>query len=261
MHLYLRDDDTSFFTSVEELNSAFDGIWEHGPVNLAIIPYAVFTKNHGIKEKYFQDPSKEFFIGDNNKLVDFLKEKIKENKVTIMLHGYNHYYLPTNNKKYPFGIPEFVHSNNQFERISNAKNDLENLFNVEIKWFIPPSNSLTKETIKACDELKLNIPLLMNLKNRLWEILKESPSALLQNRLNKISNRNNPLKIGNHIEISCVSYTTETDFDSTYVSNSLNKIISTHYWELIKYPEIKQKVIKNIKQYNGVLKSMNDIHI
>jgi hypothetical protein len=135
------------------------------------------------------------------------------------------------------------------------------LFNVEIKWFIPPSNSLTKETIKACDELKLNIPLLMNLKNRLWEILKESPSALLQNRLNKISNRNNPLKIGNHIEISCVSYTTETDFDSTYVSNSLNKIISTHYWELIKYPEIKQKVIKNIKQYNGVLKSMNDIHL
>ncbi len=259
MNLYLRDDDTSYFTTIEELNNAFEGIWEFGPVNLAVIPYAVYTQNHGVKGMYFQDSSKEYFIGDNTKLASFIKQKVKEGKVTIMLHGYNHYYLPIINNKYPFGIPEFIYCENQLEKISKAKVDLENLFNTEIKWFIPPSNSLKKETIDVCDDLRLNIPLLMNLMDRFFEVAIRSPYSFFQNRLNKISLRNTPLKIGNHLEISCVSYTTETDFSSRYVENSFYKIISTHYWELNKYPSIKNKIIEDIYHYGGIINSMNKI--
>ncbi len=259
MNLYLRDDDTSFFTTKEELCSAFDGIWEYGPINLAVIPYSVFTENHGIKGEYFQDPTKEYFIGNNRELVSFLKRKISENKVSIMLHGYSHYYFPTTSLNYPFGIPEFLYLENQRDKILKAKNDLENLFNVEIKWFIPPSNSLSKETIVACDTLGLNVPLLLNLKDRFIDIIFDSPFSFFQNRLNKITKRNSPLKIGNHHEISCISYTSETDFCSSYVENTYNKVLATHYWELIRHTHIKEKVISDVRHYGGILNNMNNI--
>jgi len=47
------------------------------------------------------------------------------------------------NKLYPFGIPEFNHKKNQYEKIKEGKEALEKLFEIKIKWFIPPSNALT----------------------------------------------------------------------------------------------------------------------
>lgn len=259
MNLYIRDDDTSYFTKKEELDFAFSEIWKYGPVNLAVIPFSVYTENHGLQNSYKQIPSKEYFIGDNKELVTYLKRLIKENKVQIMLHGFNHYYLPSSEKKYPFGIPEFIFSNNQREKIELGKNALENLFEIEIRWFIPPSNALTRHTIDICDQLNLNVPLLLNLKNRLPEILYQSPLALINNRLNKVNGNNVPLKFKNHLEISCVSYTTQTDFKSDYVRNTYNKVLSTHYWELNKNQHIKERVIEDIKQYGGIINGMNDI--
>jgi len=92
MNYYIRDDDTSFFTSPDELVEAYEKIWIYGPVNLAIIPYCVKTFNNGQENNFFQDLSTQFFIGDNKKLVVFLKRMINERKVNIMLHGYNHSY-------------------------------------------------------------------------------------------------------------------------------------------------------------------------
>lgn len=261
MNYYIRDDDTSFFTTPDDLIRAYENIWIYGPVNLAIIPFTVKTYNFGKKGEYFQELSEQYFIGDNKELVLFLKKLILENKITIMLHGYNHAYLPSNNSKlYPFGIPEFIYTKNQFEKIKEGKEALENLFNVKIKWFIPPSNALTKETIDACDKLKLNIPLTFNLKNRFLSILLKNPMSFIINRINLYTIYNYPIKIDNHKEILCTSYTSVTDFNSKYVSDYKNKVIATHYWEVNKFIHIKDKIIDDIeKKYNRCIKSMNEI--
>ena len=39
MYFCIRDDDTSFFTSPDELELAYGEIMKHGPVSLAIIPF------------------------------------------------------------------------------------------------------------------------------------------------------------------------------------------------------------------------------
>ncbi len=259
MKLFLRDDDTSYFTKVSELEKAFEGIWDYGPVNLAIIPYAVETFNQGLLNEQFQT-QKEFFIGDNLELVEFIKNKIKEGKVNVMLHGYNHYYKKASVESniYPFGIPEFIYSENQFERIKKGKIALEKLFDVQIKWFIPPSNSLKIETLIACDNLKLNLPLVLNLKKRLFYVIFDNPINFFVNRYNKFTLKNFPLKFKNHKEIMCVSFTSATNFNNK-VQYSGNEVIATHYWELNRYPSIKNELIKELKRFNFELHSMNDI--
>lgn len=261
MNYYIRDDDTSFFTSPDDLISAYENIWIYGPVNLAVIPFTVKTYNFGQKDIYSQDLSREYFIGDNKNLVIFLKRLIKEKKVNLMLHGYNHAYLPHNDKDlYPFGIPEFIYTNNHFNRIKLGKETLEKLFNVTIKWFIPPSNALTLETINACDRLNLNIPLVYNLKNRFTETLFNSPLAFIINRMNLCTNNNFPISIGKHKEILCTSYTSNTDFNSAYCRFLKNKVIATHYWEVNRYQHIKNRIIEDIQnEYNCCIKSMNEI--
>ena len=260
MKYFLRDDDTSFFTKVKELDDVYNDILEFGPVGLAVIPYAVKTINQGIIGKQFQYEGKEYFIGKNRELVDYLREKISEGKFYIMLHGYNHFYeYSSDNKKYPFGIPEFVYTTNQFDKIKKGKDDLESLFNTEIKWFIPPSNAITTKTIDACDKLGLNLPLLCNLKDRFINTLFQNPHNFLINRLNIISDNNYPLQFKNHLEIKCTSYTSVSDFSSKYVSRKKNMIIATHYWELLKFPIIKEMIIKDLKFYNYKINSLNDL--
>ncbi len=259
MRLFIRDDDTSYFTKVSELESAYNDIWKFGPINLAIIPYSVETFNQGELGSQYQN-HKEFFIGDNLELVEFIKLKIAEKKVNIMLHGYNHLYRIDKNQinKYPFGIPEFIYSENHFERIEKGKLALEKLFDVEIKWFIPPSNSLTIETVVACDVLGLNIPLVLNLKSRLFRVFLDNPFNLIQNRLNKITKQNSPLLFNNHKEILCTSYTSVTDFNKL-ISYKGNEVIATHYWEVNKFPNIKLEIYKELIRFNFKLSSLNDL--
>lgn len=261
MKYYIRDDDTSYFTSPDELIRAYEKIWIYGPVNLAIIPFSVKTFNHGVKGKFYQDLTNQYFIGDNEELVAFLKKMINENKVNIMLHGYNHAYLPcSNNLLYPFGIPEFIHSVNQFERIKEGKEALEKLFDITIKWFIPPSNALTLETINACDSIGLNIPLLYNLRKRFFSTLYNNPFAFIINRINLYSNNNFPLTIDNHKEILCTSYTSITNFNKSCNRIYKNKVIATHYWEVNQFEYIKNKIIHDIENdYNYSIRSMNEI--
>ena len=255
---FIRDDDTSYFTSVEQLKSAYEDLWCYGPIGLAIIPFSVKTLNQGETGNLIQDSNSEHFIGENIELVNYIKKLIKEDKVYIMLHGYNHYYLPSeNNSKYPYRVAEFIYRSDQLRIIKEGKEALENLFGVPIKWFIPPSNALTIETISACDSLQLNLPLLYPLKDRFTANLLNNPKTFFVNRFNIISNFNYPLRFKNHLEIKCTSYTSVTDFNSNYVRRKRNMVIATHYWELLKYPELKLRIIDDIKFYNNKIHSLN----
>ena len=257
MKYFIRDDDTSFFTTKKELIDAYNDIWIYGPISLAVIPYVVKTENHGILGKYVQDPSREYFIGENVELVDYIKELIAQNKVTIMLHGFNHYYMPCSDPRYPFGIPEFLYTNNQYDKIAKGKLELEQLFGCKIKWFVPPSNALSTETILACDKLGLNIPLVLELKKRNLNSLIQNPINLIVNRINKYFNSNFPLNFKNHKEIKCVSYTSASNFLN--IKKEKNMVVATHYWEVIKFPNIKNQILDDIANYGNKVYSMNDI--
>lgn len=145
MELILRDDDLSYFAEPSHLESLFNGIWEHEPIHFATIPY-VYTRQvetplhiHHEKEHYW--------IGDNEKLVEFLKEKIEEGKIKIWQHGFTHkdtnslHELESRDKK------------KLYMNIKKGKEHLEKTFNITIDTMVAPHDRFSKEAIEVLEEL------------------------------------------------------------------------------------------------------------
>jgi hypothetical protein len=124
MKLIIRDDDLNYFSSIEKIERIYKGIWEKYPVHFAAIPNIYATqrtelpKNIQLEKEYYK-------INENKELVDFIKGKIKENKVVIWQHGYTH-------KDYGKLHDLERHSEAQIYReLKKGKELLEKTFNVK----------------------------------------------------------------------------------------------------------------------------------
>jgi hypothetical protein len=247
MRIAIRDDDISYFTDPKDLDNVYSDIWNYGPISMAVIPFDVETCGRGDNNS-FKQTVKEFPVGENKDLVEYLKQKIAENKIYIMLHGYNHYYKPIKNECNPFGIPEFAYRSNQYKYLKLGKEYLEALFNVAIEWFIPPSNRVTVETINACDALGLNLPMLWSLRKRKY-FSANLLMNIIRNQCARIINSNPPLGFKNHSEIKCITFSKLVDYRRTekFVRRD-NFVIATHYWEAIEYPQIQAAMHDIVKK-------------
>lgn len=167
-YIMLRDDDTNYFTSCEDLQRAYGEIWDTVPVTLATIPFA-----HGSERKildYDTNPEKfnclrdwehsasvtelnDYYkvhpIGENDELVAMLKEKIKIGKAEIAQHGVFH--------KYTEKGAEMIGGKVTFEDVRDGHEYLGKVFNREIATFIPPSNSIDKPSAENVSRLGMNI--------------------------------------------------------------------------------------------------------
>jgi hypothetical protein len=257
VRLFIRDDDTSYFTTPDELESAYNGIWEKGPISIAVVPFDVKTVGRGDVVKYKQNPSVEYPIGENKALVASIKQLIKENKLYIMLHGYNHFYKPIVSDKYPFGIPEFEYRTNTIDYLKKGKDYLEDLFHQEIKWFVPPSNAMNTEAIESCDKLNLNIATSIGIKKR--KINYHSLLNYFAIKHAKSKRVNYAFKYGNHYELSTTSFTKVADYQKIRQEHPLdNFIVATHYWEINENKYIKDELDYYTKQVTKIF-SINEI--
>ena len=59
MEFCIRDDDTSYFTSPDELEAVYGEVSVHGPVSLAVVPYHRAGTSKGVPEHLhaWDDPS------------------------------------------------------------------------------------------------------------------------------------------------------------------------------------------------------------
>jgi len=148
MRFVVVDHDTNYFTKPEQLENVYGKIWDKIPISLSVVPFHACTKSGAIPQEYWQG-NRIFPIGENKELVEFLKRKISENKVSILMHGYSH-------RDYENGY-EFEVGENLYEKVKEGKKYLEETFRVEIRTFVPPHNSLSKEGMKAVIANRLNI--------------------------------------------------------------------------------------------------------
>jgi predicted deacetylase len=180
MQFAIRDDDISFWTKVQDLEVIYKEIWNlEVPVSFSVIPFAVKSYNRGDRQNYYQDEQCRA-LGDNKELVVYLKEQLREKKISIMLHGFSHQYKVAKNKK---NEPVFATKINleklrktgdgnrfhwlgeynwkKYEQLKRetrtGKEYLEDTFHTQINVFVPPSNDISKEGIKAVSEFGLNI--------------------------------------------------------------------------------------------------------
>lgn len=168
-YICLRDDDTNFFTTVEELRVAYGQYWGKVPVTLATIPFA-----HGSERKIFDveipyekkfenlrqwelnasaDELSEYHkvhpIGDNRELVAELKTLTEKGMIEIAQHGVLHRYTE-------FGS-ELLGDRMSFTALRDGKEYLEKVFGVKVKTLIPPGNVIDLTVVEYMNRLGMHL--------------------------------------------------------------------------------------------------------
>jgi len=140
MYFCIRDDDTSFFTTPEELESAYGNVTQWGPVSLAVVPHCRAGLSKGVPEK-FRGRWSVHPLHDNRELVEYLRKAILQGRYEIMLHGYHH--------DEPSGRGEFSRGDDLVQKVIDGRKYLQDLLGVQIRVFVAPKNIMGRDGLRA----------------------------------------------------------------------------------------------------------------
>lgn len=175
--LIIRDDDLSFWSKPDEIDSIYRPLFDRGiKISFAVIPFAVKMFNAGNFDTFYQDENSATPIGKNTDIVDYIKEQNNKGLIEIMLHGYNHLYrfecegkirtatkenlapARLENKHIRF-IGEYTGESyaTLYRKTKHGKEYLEDTFGVKIVNFVPPSNAIDRQGLRAIVNNRLNM--------------------------------------------------------------------------------------------------------
>jgi peptidoglycan/xylan/chitin deacetylase (PgdA/CDA1 family) len=143
----IRDDDVSYFTPAESLETVYQPAFRRGvPVSFAVVPFQSPTGNAWSPRG---DGAEAFPLGDNPELVRWLKQKVELGLAQILLHGCYH--------RYPNGVPEFATPDDHAEKLEKGRRHLEQVFGQTPRVFVPPSNALSASGLRAVKQGGLHL--------------------------------------------------------------------------------------------------------
>lgn len=272
-YLVIRDDDLSYWTKVNDIERIYKPLFDKKiKISFATIPFAVKMFNAGNFDTFYQDENSSLPIEKNKEIVEYIKEKINDGLVEIMLHGYNHLYsfecdgvtktatkenLQNSrelNKKINF-LGEYNYQDYQtlYKKTKEGKEYLEDIFKLKITNFVPPSNQIKRNGIKAIYNNKLNLSGLIGKKYD-REISLKGIMTYLDRVIFSFTNKDitypKIANYGRHKELPGYAFTPVTNFDKYEkqleycIKNNLPFQIATHYWEL--EDELKNRFYKFI---------------
>jgi hypothetical protein len=140
MEFCIRDDDTSYFTSPDDLEKVYREISRHGPVSLAVVPFHRAGTSGCVPER-FRMRGTVHPLHENRALVQYLRDGVSNGRFEIMLHGYHH--------DEPDGLPEFTTRDDLNQRVSRGRKYLEELLGAKIRVFVPPGNTIGTAGLQA----------------------------------------------------------------------------------------------------------------
>jgi Uncharacterized protein conserved in bacteria (DUF2334) len=239
MKVAIRDDDTSYFTSPDALERVYRDVWDHVPVCLAVVPFAIGYPQPGIPREYWSS-NEPMPLDRNQALVSFLRELIAGGRATIALHGCTH-------QDFPDGS-EFQAAPDPAERIQRGCAYLESLLGCRISTFVPPHNALSKRSLAAVSEARLNLLgsfLSFRPSMRPWD-RRTGFNWWAVYRFRRATGRTRrdqfvypfPLRYARHVEFGCHTLVPGTTFEvlRTQFNNARasggNFCLATHYWEI-----------------------------
>jgi hypothetical protein len=232
VYFCVRDDDTSFFTSPEELERAYGEVSRWGPISLAIIPFCRAGMSKGIPAK-FRGRWSVHPLHENRPLVEYLREAIEGGRFEAMLHGYYH--------DEPDGRGEFAGGHDLVRRVADGRKYLEDLLHTTIRVFVPPHNTISREGLRALARAGLHLGGVAGVRGG-WSPLSHTTWRLWLRlrRWRKHGGMGIPwiLDLGDHREIAGIAVTpssrvlrNETIFESALAMAGVF-CGATHYWEL-----------------------------
>jgi predicted deacetylase len=239
MKVALRDDDTCFFTSPDELEHVYGDVWDRVPVCLATVPFAIGYARAGIPREQWHS-SEAFALERNVPLVSALKKLAASRRVTVALHGYTH-------QDYPNGF-EFQAAPDPERRVREGLEYLKDTLRTDIAIFVPPHNALSKAGLAAVAAAGLNILgsfLSFRPSMRIWD--RHTPGNWWRVRQYRRATRRTradrlvyprPLRYAQHAEFGCHSLVPGTTLDELTAGFDEARraggdfCLATHYWEV-----------------------------
>ena len=239
MKFAIRDDDTCFFTAPEALERVYGRIWDHAPVCLATIPFAMGYRSPAVPQEFWTS-GEAFPLDRNEPLVQALRGHIEAGRVTVAQHGYTHEDFP--------GGWEFQAAPDPERRVREGLAYLQSVLHARISVFVPPHNALSKRSLAAVADAGLNLLgsfLSFNPKHRRWD------ERTLSNwwRIQRFRTRTGrtrtdrlvypfALRYRQHAEFGCHSLVPGTTFED--LARGFDEArehggdfcVATHYWEV-----------------------------
>lgn len=232
MEFCIRDDDTSYFTSPEELEGIYGEISLHGPISLAVVPYHRAGTSKGVPEK-FRRRGSIHPLHENRDLVAYLRTGISKGRFEVMLHGYHH--------DEPDELPEFTNRNDLLQRVSRGRKYLEDLFGTSVRVFVPPKNTIRAVGLRAIAREGLHLGGTAGVRAG-WPLM---ASTTWKTWLHLWKWRRNGgvgvpwvLDLGDHREIPGNAVTPVAKFEDNqarfHVAHAMGGVfcVATHYWEM-----------------------------
>jgi hypothetical protein len=231
MYFCIRDDDTSFFTSPEDLENAYAEITRWGPVSLAVIPFCRAGFSKGVPQK-FRGRWSTHPLHENRPLVEYLRAGISQGRFEIMLHGYGH--------DEPSGRGEFLKGRALVAKVMEGRKYLQELLDAKIRVFVAPKNTIGKDGLRAIVRAGLHFGGTAGIRCG-WPL--SSPTTWRTwSKLRKWQNRFSAgipwiLDLSDHREIPGTPITPSSSFETTKsIFNCALEVngmfcAATHYWE------------------------------
>lgn len=245
MLIAIRDDDICYFTKPEQLRLVYEPYWNICPITLSVIPFVdglIKTKDELVPLEYQGIPM-QFPIGQNKKLITYLKEQIQESRIGISMHGYTH--LSES------GIPEFESDKDFSGKVPEGKKYLEELFDMKVNVFTAPNNSMSANNAKAVIDAGLNIAIAYGFYP--WErpVNYKTLNCFINLFIHHLKyKRKYPypgvLFCGTHKEYPCVVIGEQSSYEGLKETfeflqkNRANMCIATHYAGMCCMPKLKK---------------------
>ena len=232
MYFCIRDDDTNFFTSPEDLEEAYGKITQWGPVSLAVVPFQKAGTSGAVPAK-FRGRWTIHPLHENRALVDYLRQGIDKGRFEIMLHGYYHDEAD--------GRVEFSAGRDMFERVFSGRKYLEDLLGASIRVFVPPHNSIDREGLRSVSGAGLHLAGAAGVRGGWSALSYKTWSVWLRlRRWRMAGGMGIPwiLDLGDHREIAGNAITPRSHFQHNRNTFELARKLpgvfcgATHYWEL-----------------------------
>lgn len=143
--LAIRDDDMNYFTKVEDVEFIYRDIADF-PVSFAVIPNVLDVSTKGACPETNGNTVPQW-IGNNHELVSWVKGRLCNGTIDVLLHGNYHSYKIINGKR--FAEMQWRDETNLKEEIRRWRNSLEELFGYSISVFVAPSNKVSRYGIQC----------------------------------------------------------------------------------------------------------------
>ncbi len=171
MRFALRDDDTNFFTTAEQLQESYSFLWDIVPPSLFIITKVkgnwpkwvahIYRHKQDSNWQEWENDNTIYPLHENETLIRFLRSKIKERKIDACFHAKHH-------RNSDNILPEAVHHNyvrcaeyysaeDHTEAIKSELGYLQTLLDYKITVFAPPQDLLSHRGYQSVLQAGLNI--------------------------------------------------------------------------------------------------------